>query len=89
MCELALALLCELPLSACLQQIAEGALNPIVYVLDKNLEEHWNQDRTSCHRPPGYKAINHNSLAMTFQAILYPLYNPPFEPISLLFGAPI
>ncbi len=55
-----------------INKLAEGALVPIVYIIDEDIEEHWSQDGPPGdayrHRPsPGHKAVDNNSLAMAFQ----------------------
>ena len=63
---------------------AESTLNPTVSVSDKDVGEHWSQDRPlgdTAHAwpPPGHRAMDHNSLAVTVQ----PYSSPPFKSISL------
>ena len=46
-------------------------------VTDKDVEEHWSQDRplgdtTHDWPPPGHRVVDHNPLAVTIQPILYP-----------------
>lgn len=53
---------------------AEGALNPTVYAIKEDIEEHLSWDRaqrdTTCHLPPpGHKAIVPNSLCPSSQSL--------------------
>jgi len=48
-------------------RLAEGALSPTVHVADKDIEQHWPQDRPLRHTthhwsPPGHRAVDCNSL---------------------------
>ncbi|TRZ08585.1 hypothetical protein HGM15179_018521 [Zosterops borbonicus] len=68
-------------------KLDEGALNPTVYVIDEDIEQHWSQDRalrdTTHHQPPpGYRTIDHNSLAVSIQPITFLLKSPLFKPMS-------
>ena len=74
----------------CYRKLAESALDPIIYVLDKDVKEHWSQDKhlgvTAHYQPPlGHKVIDYSPLAVTFQPILYPPNSPPFKFVSLQF----
>lgn len=45
-------------------KLAEGALNPTIYVVEENIKQYQSKDRplrdTTCHRPPhGRRAIGH------------------------------
>jgi len=71
-------------------KFAEGALDPIIYVIDKDIKGYQSQDgllgHTTHHQPPpGHRAIDHNLLDVTIQPIPCPLNSPPFKPISLQF----
>ena len=71
-------------------KLAEGELNPTVYVTDKDVEEHWSQNRplgdtTHCQPLLGHKATDHSPLAAAIQPIPYPLYSLPFRSVSLQF----
>ena len=73
-----------------IRKLAEGALDAIVCVIDKDVEEHSSQDRplenTICDwPPPGHRVTDHNPLAATIQMFLYPLSSPAFKSISLQF----
>jgi len=72
-------------------KLAEGALDPTVYVIDKDIKQYWSQDRplrdTIHHWPlPGHGAIGHHSLGVTFKPISCPLNGPPIKSISIQFG---
>lgn len=62
---------------SCTTHIGECTLNPIVYVIEKDVEERQSQDgllRETIHAwlPPGHRAIDHNPLAMIIQPTFYP-----------------
>ena len=41
---------------------------------------------TTCYQPPpGHRAIDHNSLTVAIQPILYPPNSPPFKSVSFQF----
>jgi len=71
-------------------KLAEGALNPIIYVTHKDIKEYPFQHdppRDSiCHQtPPGHKAVVHGPLAVIIQSISYPLNCAPFETVPIQF----
>jgi len=71
-------------------KLAAVALNPIIYVTDKDVKLYQSQDRphrkTTCHWPPsGHRAIDHNPLFVTFQSIPNLPNSLPFKSISLQF----
>ncbi|PKU40563.1 testosterone 17-beta-dehydrogenase 3-like [Limosa lapponica baueri] len=71
-------------------KLAEGALDPTVYVIDEDIEQYWSQYRplrdTTCHQPPsGHRAIDHYPLDATIQMIPHPLKSSPIKSISLQF----
>jgi len=54
-----------------------------MYAIDKEVKEHQPQERslgvTTHHHPPrGHRATDYNTLAVTFQRILYPSNSPLF-----------
>jgi len=63
-------------------KLAEGALNPTVYVTDKDVEEQQSPDRvlenTSCDQPPlRCQGVEHNPLASTIQpSSIHPIVCP-------------
>ena len=72
-------------------KLAKGVLNPIVYVVDKDIKQYQSQDRplrdtTRYWPPPGHGDIDHHSLGATFKPISCPLNGPPIKSISLNFG---
>ncbi|XP_048790014.1 uncharacterized protein LOC125688256 [Lagopus muta] len=72
-------------------KLAEGALNSLIDVINKDVKEHRSQDRplgdTTCYRPPpGHRAIDHHPLSAAFQPIAYPSGRPPIKSTSLQFG---
>mgnify|MGYP001854162635 CR=1 FL=1 len=71
-------------------KLAEGALDPITYVIDKDVKEYQFQDgplgdTTGDQPSPGHRAIDNNPLAGTTQQIPHLPNSPPFKPISLQF----
>jgi len=74
-----------------ISKLAEGALNPIIYVIDQDVKEYWTQDRplgdtTSYQNSSGHKAIDHNPLTVTIQPIPYPPNSPPVKSTFLQFS---
>ncbi|KAK4829616.1 LOW QUALITY PROTEIN: hypothetical protein QYF61_005743 [Mycteria americana] len=58
-------------------KLTEGALNPFVQIIDKDIKQDWPQHRalgnTACDRPPtGVNSIHHHSLGLAIQPVLYP-----------------
>ncbi|KAK4820631.1 hypothetical protein QYF61_002217 [Mycteria americana] len=58
-------------------KLTEGALNPFVQIIDKDIKQNWLQHRalgnTACDRPPtGVNSIHHHSLGPAIQPVLYP-----------------
>ncbi|KAK4823880.1 hypothetical protein QYF61_007828 [Mycteria americana] len=58
-------------------KLTEGALDPLVQIIDKDVKQNWPQDRalgnTTCDRPPtGVNSIHHHSLGPAIQPVLYP-----------------
>ncbi|KAK4825808.1 hypothetical protein QYF61_002413 [Mycteria americana] len=71
-------------------KLAEGALDPSVYVTDEDIKQYWSQygplRDTTCHRSPsGHGAIDHCPLDATIQPIPHPPSSPPIKSISLQF----
>lgn len=53
------------------KRLEKGALNPTVYITYKDIKQYQFQDRplrdTTGHQPsPGYRAVDHNCLAVIF-----------------------
>ncbi|KAK4815248.1 hypothetical protein QYF61_023695 [Mycteria americana] len=53
-------------------KVTEGALNPLVQIIDKDIKQNWPQHRalgnTTCDRPPtGFNSIHHHSLDLAIQ----------------------
>lgn len=64
---------------------AEGSLDLILYVIDKDIKEHPFQDRAlrenAAHQPPpGQRKVDHNSLAAPIQPIPNASNSPSFNP---------
>ncbi|KAK4831110.1 LOW QUALITY PROTEIN: hypothetical protein QYF61_015413 [Mycteria americana] len=58
-------------------KLTEGALDPFVQIIDKDIKQNWPQHRalgnTACDRPPtGFNSIHHNSLGPAIQPDFYP-----------------
>ncbi|KAK4817239.1 hypothetical protein QYF61_005261 [Mycteria americana] len=58
-------------------KLTEGALDPLVQIIDKDIKQDWPQHRalgnTACDRPPtGVNSIHHHSLGLAIQPVLYP-----------------
>jgi len=70
-----------------ISKLAEGTLDPIIYVIDKDAEEHQSQDGPPGNNwfPPGHKTVDHSPLAMTIQPILYTPNSPAASSTSLQF----
>ncbi|KAK4813411.1 hypothetical protein QYF61_004748, partial [Mycteria americana] len=61
-------------------KLTEGALDPFVQIIDKDVKQNWPQHRalgnTACDRPPtGVNSIHHHSLGPAVQPVLYPAKN--------------
>ncbi|PKU39962.1 small glutamine-rich tetratricopeptide repeat-containing protein beta [Limosa lapponica baueri] len=70
-------------------KLADGALNPSVYVVDKNVKQYQSQHGplrdTTCHcSPSGLQAIEYHPLDATIQPIPYPLNSPPIKSEKLI-----
>ncbi|KAK4821227.1 hypothetical protein QYF61_015795, partial [Mycteria americana] len=60
-------------------KLAEGALDPFVQIIDKDVKQNWPQHRalgnTACDRAPtGVNSIHHHSLGPAVQPVLYPIF---------------
>ncbi|KAK4810573.1 hypothetical protein QYF61_004536 [Mycteria americana] len=63
-------------------KLTEGALDPFVQIIDKDVKQNWPQHRalgnTACDRPPtGVNSIHHHSLGLAIQPVLYPAKSTP------------
>ncbi|KAK4810062.1 hypothetical protein QYF61_007226 [Mycteria americana] len=68
-------------------KLSEGALDPFVQIIDKDIKQEWPQHRalgnTTCDRPPtGVNSIHHHSLGLAIQAVLYPVKSTPAQAMS-------
>ena len=59
-----------------ISKLADGTLNPTVYLIDKDAELYWSQDSplgdiTCDQTPHGHRAIDNSPLAMSIQSIPY------------------
>ncbi|KAK4814531.1 hypothetical protein QYF61_022020 [Mycteria americana] len=71
-------------------KLTEGALDPLVQIIDKDIKQNWPQHRalgnTACDRPPtGVNSIHHHSLGPAIQPVLYPVKNTPVQAMSSQF----
>ena len=69
---------------------AERALDAVIYVLDKGVEEHRCQggalgDTTRDRPPPTRRTVDHNPLAAISQPLCNPSNGPPFKRTPLQF----
>ncbi|KAK4830680.1 hypothetical protein QYF61_012849 [Mycteria americana] len=70
--------------------LTEGALDPLVQIIDKYIEQNWPQHRalgnTTCDwLPTGFNFIHHNTLGPSIQPVLYPVKNTPVQAMSSQF----
>ncbi|KAK4820051.1 hypothetical protein QYF61_017897 [Mycteria americana] len=68
-------------------KLTEGALDPFVHIIDKDIKQDWPQHRalgnTACDRPPtGVNSIHHHSLGPAIQPVLYPAKSTPVQAMS-------
>ncbi|GAB0181768.1 hypothetical protein GRJ2_000642100 [Grus japonensis] len=66
-------------------KLTEGALDPLVQIIDKDIEENLPQCRalgnTTCDQPStGFNSIHHNSLGPAIQPVFYPAKTMPVKP---------
>ncbi|KAK4830313.1 hypothetical protein QYF61_009818 [Mycteria americana] len=71
-------------------KLTEGALDPFVQIIDKDVKQNWPQHRalgnTACDRPPtGVNSIHHHSLGPAVQPVLYPVKSTPVQAMSSQF----
>ncbi|KAK4811279.1 hypothetical protein QYF61_023331 [Mycteria americana] len=71
-------------------KLTEGALNPLIQIIDKDIKQDWPQHRalgnTACDRPPtGVNSIHHHSLGLAIQPVLYPAKSTPVQAMSSQF----
>ncbi|KAK4806232.1 hypothetical protein QYF61_013376 [Mycteria americana] len=71
-------------------KLTEGALDPFVQIIDKDIKQHWPQHRalgnTACDRPPtGFTSIHHHSLGPAIQLVLHPAKSTPVQAMSSQF----
>ncbi|KAK4810059.1 hypothetical protein QYF61_007223 [Mycteria americana] len=68
-------------------KLIEGALNPLIQIIDKDIKQEWPQHRalgnTTCARPPtGVNSVHHNSLGSAIQPVFYPAKSTPVQAMS-------
>ncbi|KAK4826416.1 hypothetical protein QYF61_008949 [Mycteria americana] len=71
-------------------KLTEGALDPFVQIIDKDIKQDWPQHRalgnTACDRPPTrVNSIHHHSLGPAIQPVLYPEKSSPVQAMSSQF----
>ncbi|KAK4810419.1 hypothetical protein QYF61_025526 [Mycteria americana] len=71
-------------------RLTEGALNPLVQIIDKVIKQDWPQPRalgnTTCDWPPTrVNSIHHHSLGPAIQPVLYPAKSTPVQAMSSQF----
>ncbi|KAK4810558.1 hypothetical protein QYF61_004521 [Mycteria americana] len=71
-------------------KLTEGALDPFVQIIDKDIKQDWPQHRalgnTACDQPPtGVNSIHHHSLGPAIQPVLYPAKSTPVQAMSSQF----
>ncbi|KAK4832141.1 LOW QUALITY PROTEIN: hypothetical protein QYF61_020881 [Mycteria americana] len=71
-------------------KLTEGALHPLVQIIDKDVKQNWRQHRalgnTACDRPPsGFNSIHHHSLGPAIQPVLYPAKSTPIQAMNSQF----
>ncbi|KAK4816040.1 hypothetical protein QYF61_011048 [Mycteria americana] len=71
-------------------KLTEGALDPFIQIIDKDIKQNWPQHRalgnTACDRPPtGVNSIHHHSLGPAIQPVLYPAKSTPVQAMSSQF----
>ncbi|KAK4831026.1 hypothetical protein QYF61_014914 [Mycteria americana] len=71
-------------------KLAEGALDPLIQIIDKDIKQNCPQHRalenTPCDRPPtGVNSIHHHSLGPAIQTVFYPVKSTPVQAMSSQF----
>ncbi|KAK4818609.1 hypothetical protein QYF61_016580 [Mycteria americana] len=71
-------------------KLTEGALNPFIQIIDKDIKQNWPQHRalgnTACDWPPtGVNSIHHHSSGPAIQLVLYPAKSTPVQAMSSQF----
>ncbi|KAK4810615.1 hypothetical protein QYF61_007352 [Mycteria americana] len=71
-------------------KLTEGALDPFVQIIDKDIKQNWPQHRalgnTTCDWPPtGVNSIHHHSVGLAIQPVLYPVKSTPVQAMSSQF----
>ncbi|KAK4820044.1 hypothetical protein QYF61_017857 [Mycteria americana] len=70
-------------------KLTEGALDPFVQIIDKDIKQNWPQHRaprTTCYwLPTGFNSIHHNSLGSDIQTVFYPAKSTPMQAMSNQF----
>ncbi|KAK4832522.1 hypothetical protein QYF61_023854 [Mycteria americana] len=71
-------------------KLTEGALDPFVQIIDKDIKQNWPQHRalgnTACDWPPtGVNSIHHHPLGPAIQPVLYPAKSTPIQAMSSQF----
>ncbi|KAK4832559.1 hypothetical protein QYF61_024059 [Mycteria americana] len=71
-------------------KLTEGALDPLVQIIDKDIKQDWPQHRalgnTTCDQlPTGVNSIHHHSLGLAIQPVFYPAKRTPIQAMSIQF----
>ncbi|KAK4828478.1 hypothetical protein QYF61_026703 [Mycteria americana] len=71
-------------------KLTEGALNPLVQIIDKDIKQEWPQHRalgnTTCDRPPtGFNSVHYNSLGQASQPVFHSAMPTPVQARSSQF----
>ncbi|KAK4814854.1 hypothetical protein QYF61_027827 [Mycteria americana] len=71
-------------------KLTEGALDPFVQIIDKDIKQNWPQHRalgnTACDQlPTRVNSIHHHSLGPAIQPVLYPAKSTPVQAMSSQF----
>ncbi|KAK4828479.1 LOW QUALITY PROTEIN: hypothetical protein QYF61_026704 [Mycteria americana] len=71
-------------------KLTEGALDPLVQIIDKDIKQEWPQHRalgnTTCDRPPtGFNSVHYNSLGLASQPVFHSAMPTPVQARSSQF----
>ncbi|PKU39790.1 hypothetical protein llap_9902 [Limosa lapponica baueri] len=71
-------------------KFTEGALHPLVQIIDKDVKEKWPQyralgDTTRDRLPPGLNSIHHRSFGPTIQSVFHPGKSTPVQDMNSQF----
>ena len=67
-------------------KLTEGALDPLIQIVDKDIKQNFPQWNTTCDQPPtGFNSIHHNSLGSSIQPVFYPAKHVPIQAMNSQF----